>query len=558
MIRMELVDEEFIGIRFQFDKSLVKQIRELDCRRWNPKQKRWEIHIAHLAEVVRIFSIHPRDIPPEIVSLYQCKWIKGGLQVKVQNTVTQLSGKNIPIDQIDAVSSFPVHGHQYSPKFLNGSWDGRKHLFDKRTYSFPTGLLDLVLDILSKQGVKHCVEDQRSPSKPSLPPMNPDVELRDYQKKAISAALTHKRGVLEMATGSGKTTVAACIIARLQRPCLFFVHTKDLLHQTRDYFATTLGQQIGQIGDGVVDIRPITVATIQSTVRALGSEYGKNFDDEEIEEKDETDVTPYEEAIVTQLEQVPLVFFDQCHHVPAETCYTVAMRTYCADYRLGLSATPYRADRHDLLLEAALGPKIFRANTSALIDQGYLVSPEIVFLAAPNYTSTAKGLEYQQIVQEYIIENQKRNELIAEEARKLSQQGLSALILVSQVRHGERLKALLPEAEFVQGSDSSTTRNTALHALREKSLLLLIATTLADEGLDVPSLNAVILASGGKSETKALQRLGRALRPAPNKDKAIIIDFFDHAPYLKVHSMKRLDIFRTEPRFTIRTEGFEC
>jgi len=521
MTQMELIDEEFIGIRFHFDKSLVKEIRALDCRRWNPKKKRWEVHIAHLAEVIKIFSLHPRDIPPEIVSAYQCKWIKTCLEVKIKNTLTQLTGKDIPVDQIDAVSSFVVYGHQYSPKFISGSWDGRKHLFDKRTYSFPTGLLNLVLDILSKQGDRSSVIDQRTPSKPSLPPMTPDVALRDYQEEAIRAALTHKRGVLEMATGSGKTTVAAFIIATLQRPCLFFVHTKDLLYQTRDYFATTLGQQIGQIGDGVVDIQPITVATIQST------------------------------------EQVPLVVFDECHHVPAETYYTVAMRTYCADYRFGLSATPYRADRHDLLLEAALGAKIYRANASLLIDKGYLVSPEIVFLAAPNLKCTAKGLEYQQILQEYIIKNQKRNELIAEEARKLNQQRLSVLILVSQVRHGECLKALLPEAEFVQGKDSSTTRNAALKSLRKKSLLTLIATTLADEGLDIPTLNAVILASGGKSETKALQRLGRALRTAPDKDKAIIIDFFDHAPYLKVHSMRRLDIFRTEPRFKIRTVGFE-
>jgi superfamily II DNA or RNA helicase len=557
MTKMELINEEFIGIRFQFDKSLVKGIRGLDCRRWNPKKKRWEVHIAHLAEVAKIFSLHPKDIPPEIVSAYQCKWIKIWLQVNIQNTMTRLSGKSIPVEEIDTATSFPVHGHQYSPKFLSGSWDGRKHLFDKRTYSFPTGLLDRVLNILDKHAVRYCVTDQRTASTSSIPSMNPEVALRDYQEEAIKAALTHKRGVLEMATGSGKTTVAAHLIATLKRPCLFFVHTKDLLYQTRDYFATMLGKRIGQVGDGVVDIKPITVATIQSTARALGGDYAKNFDGE-IEEEDETDVAAFREKIVKQVEQVPLVFFDECHHVPAETCYTVAMRTYCADYRFGLSATPYRADRHDLLLEAALGPKIYRANASALIDKGYLVPPEIFFLSAPNYKSTVKALEYQQIVQKYIVENQKRNELIIEEARKLNQQGLSVLILVSQVRHGEQLKALLPEAKFVQGEDASAIRNAALRHLRDRSLLTLIATTLADEGLDVPTLNAVILASGGKSETKALQRLGRALRPAPHKKKAIIIDFFDNAPYLKEHSMRRLEIFRTEPRFTIRTVGFEC
>ena len=81
---------------------------------------------------------------------------------------------------------------------------------------------------------------------------------------------------------------------------------------------------------------------------------------------------------------------------------------------------------------------------------------------------------------------------------------------------------------------------------------------LADEGLDIPSLRAVVLASGGKSETRALQRVGRALRTAPGKTEAIVVDFFDNAPYLKEHSMARLELFRNEPTFRVETVGFRA
>ena len=84
----------------------------------------------------------------------------------------------------------------------------------------------------------------------------------------------------------------------------------------------------------------------------------------------------------------------------------------------------------------------------------------------------------------------------------------------------------------------------------------LIATTLADEGLDIPSLDCLILAGGGKSATRAYQRIGRALRPAPDKEEAAILDFFDRAPYLQEHSLERLRLYRHEPAFDVRTRGW--
>lgn len=549
-----LVDSETIGLRFAFDASLVRQIRALNSRRWNPKQKRWEVHIAHLAEVMRIFFMHPNDAPPEVLEIYRDRWLRNQLRLIMGNTTCRLSGASVPVQPIDRALSFPVNGHEYSLKFIEGAWDGHKHLFNRRDLSFPTGLLPAVQKILHEHSIEAIVEDERPSTPPQYKWKAGALELRNYQKEAVRSAVKLKRGILEMATGSGKTVVAAKIISRLKRQTLFFVHTKDLLHQARRLLGEYLGEEIGQVGDGVIDLKPITVATIQTAVRAFGGQYGKSVDEDVIEE-DYTDLGGRKHELANHIQSTAVIFFDECHHVPAETCYALAMRTDAAEFRYGLSATPYRADHHDMLLEAALGPKIFRANSSRLIDMGYLVPSAVRFVAVPGGVSRRDHSDYRDIYQRCIIESDARNKRIAQEARALAKAGKSVLMLVREVAHGEALHKLLPKAKFIQGSDAAKKRAKVLRDLEQKKALMVIATTLADEGLDVPTLDAVILAGGGRSETKALQRIGRALRPSPGKEKAEIIDFFDQAPYLIDHSRKRFEIYSSEPRFEVNDGG---
>jgi superfamily II DNA or RNA helicase len=154
-----------------------------------------------------------------------------------------------------------------------------------------------------------------------------------------------------------------------------------------------------------------------------------------------------------------------------------------------------------------------------------------------------------------IVESRARNRAIAAQAGQWAAEGLSVLILVNQTAHGQELLELLPEAHFVHGGLESGVRRRCLEDLERKLRPILIATTLADEGLDVPSLDAVILAGGGKSATRTYQRIGRTLRPAPGKTHARVLDFFDDLPYLRQHSQARLNLYRQEPCFQIEAEG---
>lgn len=84
-----------------------------------------------------------------------------------------------------------------------------------------------------------------------------------------------------------------------------------------------------------------------------------------------------------------------------------------------------------------------------------------------------------------------------------------------------------------------------------------IASSIFDEGIDVKPLDALILAGGGKSQTRALQRIGRVIRPFDSKKDAVVVDFFDDMKYMRNHSKKRIKMYGTEKRFNIKNLEIE-
>ena len=87
--------------------------------------------------------------------------------------------------------------------------------------------------------------------------------------------------------------------------------------------------------------------------------------------------------------------------------------------------------------------------------------------------------------------------------------------------------------------------------MREGKPQITISSVIFDEGIDVRPLDTLILAGGGKSSTRALQRIGRILRPCENKSEAIAVDFMDNCKYMQAHSSKRANIYKTEEEFNI-------
>lgn len=466
------------------------------------------------------------------------------------------------------ILSYEVPG-AYWIRLNKPSWDGRKHLYKKRynrkdAGQFLTGLLSRVIVILYKDfNIKPKLLDLRNkPNKTlNLKWNNEKYELRDYQKETVESCLDKGRGIIELATGSGKTIVTSKVIQELGiSPFIFYVLTKDLLYQTKEKLEDSIpGEKIGIIGNGECNIKNINVVTIQTACRsyneAIIGEIKKydDFDEEEIKllnEEDFSHIAHKRKEIQNLIENTAGIYFDEVHHSPASTCQKILSKSQKAYYRFGGSATPYRADNATLAIEGLFGRKRAEVDASRLIKEGYLEKPKIFYINIKAKKTRVNN--YEEDYKSHIVEHEERNNHIIEICKLLKENKIPTLVLVQRIDHGKFLNSKIDESVFIQGISSKKKRRESLKKLDNGEIPILIATSLADEGLDLPSLSALILAGGGKSITRVKQRVGRVIRKHPNKKCALVFDFLDIGRWVSGHSKKRRRILKTEKQFVIQ------
>lgn len=482
---------------------------------------------------------------------------------------------------IHATSFRPV-GFQYTKAFKNGRSDGRIKLY--KHSKFPAGLVGRVINVLDAHDVPyHLDAEVAADTKPDLDPSYDlvDIESREYQDRAVEKGLLNPRGVIRAPTGSGKTAIATRLIVARNKWALVVVPTIDLLHQYKRFLEdhvrvpwADVAPKIGQLGDGVVDPQPITVGTVRTVANAMGVAY-ETYEFGEYDDRDDTDVSP--SALRGWIEKIGTLVVDEAHILGAQTVYDIATGIP-APNKYGFSASPWRDDGADLMIEAATGPPIYRIGTEVLVQDGFLVPPIIRVVntrswwVPPAYgmvcmrcgaqrERTPKGLyvkkctecnserfrsEYTQAYGAEIVENAIRNGNIAAMVRE--QLPGPHLVLVKQIKHGRLLKDLMPGAVFLSGKNDGAERAEVYDRVRNGTLTTVIATTIADLGLDVPALRTLVLAGGGKSSTRHLQRIGRVVRAYEDKTHALVVDFDDgHIhKWFREHARDRRKIEKAE------------
>lgn len=488
------------------------------------------------------------------------------------------------------------HELSYTPEdamFSNVPFSTRVKLFQTKRQLFYTGLLSRVESILKDFELDYIVQDTREKLSFDLNkfPKQGETKFREYQIQAQLAALEHRGGVIQLPTGAGKTLTLAGLISQIgAEPTIFYVPKTELLYQTKAAYEKFFGTTIGVIGDSQLDLQPITIATVQTVSRKIRAgkelEQRKNkFSDLTRARKRGVSLTQAQQEFLKDLEDNPdklhmdqrdssflewlrmahMYIIDECHHTPADTIQEICFFHRDACFKFGTSATPFRDDGEDLKIEAALGTCVYKITVEELIEQGYLVPPKVYFYnVLPNIkTSALEKKTYPSIYQANIVEHDQRNQQVLKCAKKFEEWGKTTLVLVNKIEHGKILSDLFHEeglhTYFIQGAMDSKTRRNLLDQLLAKQVSNLICTSqIGSEGLDVPTLDAVINAAGGKSSIQTLQRAGRALRTSPGKTEAFIIDFIDNVKHLKSHSNKRKkmyeSVFNKERIFLIKNK----
>jgi len=432
----------------------------------------------------------------------------------------------------------------------------------KNGLHFPTGLLSKAVNFFRENNVLFKrIDIRKKTQKTNIYSMSDEFEARDYQKNVIDKVVGTDsskgidRGIIKAATGSGKSAVACGIIAGMGvSPSIFYVPSIDLLEQAREEISrfirkNNLPVEVGVVGGGQKEIKDITVMTIQTAVRSLGGVWVK-YDDEDIS-KETSDIEESKEGIKNLIQNSRLMIGDECQHWSNETCQIISDNSFNCQYRYLLSATPFRDQGDDILIEACAGKTIDNISASYLIKRNYLIRPIIYFCKINNMRGLRKN-NYANVYKQSIVENEFRNNKIVEMATRFYEADRKILILVKQIAHGKLLEKIIPNSIFLYGSTPKKKRQKHLELMRENKNQVTIASVIFDEGINVKVLDTLILAGSGKSSTRALQRIGRILRPYPGKKDAIAVDFMDNCKYMQGHSKKRLSIYKTEEEFDIR------
>lgn len=442
---------------------------------------------------------------------------------------------------IDKQLSYQVEGVEFIPAVIEGRWDGITHLFSTRTNSFSTGLLDRVCNILAQNNIQYQIQDLRV--RPQVQqPIPTNTTLRQDQEDVVNTCINSIRGIVALPTGWGKSFSQIELVCRLNLPTVIVVHKLDIMQQFIDWFKERAGIDVGQVGNGIIEPRRITVAMIQTLANAFKIK-SKDFKSETIDAKGYS-------QIYTMCTQAQVLITDELHCMTDGTVWSkVFARFPNTYYRWGFSATPYKRLSGELLSGSIYGPVIAKESYLDCIKKGYLTKPE-VFIYRYKQQGLPCGVKYQQAYKERIVENEDRNLLICKIALDYFNKGKKTFIAVTHLNHGRLLKQMLETVVgkgnviFAEGSTSLEKRQEGIKDF-ENGGKILIATSIYNEGVNIKSMDVLINARCSLSQTTFLQTIGRCLRLASGKDVATIIDIQDqNVKYFAYHSRCRLEILQ--------------
>jgi len=432
------------------------------------------------------------------------------------------------LDALYELYSYRVTGYEFSTAYKRHQWDGKQH-FISRNGVFRTGLLPSLIENLKKIECEPEIEYSRSITSEGYHHQIITIDgfkYYDYQHELIEQGLGKMRGVIKSPTGSGKTLIMAGLIKALSgRKMVILFNAKQLLKQTHEFLTQTCKiENVGIcFGEGY-EYGNIMLCTVQSIEKILD----------------------------THLKEAEVLMVDECHEFCKGKVNLPAIQSFPnAMFRFGFTATPPSEEISIHNLKGALGEVLQVVNTAELVEQKKLAKPIIQLIDRDYDCSGAdEDLAYLDVYEQYIVQNEERNDLIKNITEDIKKNNGRAriLILTKSLDHGRTLENLLGEScQFLEGANSIGERYKAISRFRGcKKSSVLIGTKILQTGINIEEITHFINARGMKSEIATLQALGRALRRHETKPLVYIYDFMDKEKYLRQHSRARKGHYKRE------------
>jgi superfamily II DNA or RNA helicase len=257
------------------------------------------------------------------------------------------------------------------------------------------------------------------------------------------------------------------------------------------------------------------------------------------------------------LKEIECIIVDECHQSSAETIRTSLLEMETAGYRYFFSATPWRdmTAQMELLISSIGENMIYELKGKDAADQNIISRPKYRLVNPPKPLEWLRDIpkrKYRELLERGIIGNESRNQVIVEEAIELYENEFNVFIAVDEISHlmilEKRFKDKGIDVITIHGEMDSHEKNNKVKQVGEKKgSCISIGTMAVGIGTNMPEINAVVLASGGKSTIRFLQRIGRGSRKTASDKDFIVVDFFDwyHDTLIK-HSKERVKTFEKE------------
>jgi superfamily II DNA or RNA helicase len=359
------------------------------------------------------------------------------------------------------------------------------------------------------------------------------IPLYPYQEEAVTEVKNGYYGILQSKAGSGKTQMGIALIKEYGRRALWLTHTADLLSQSKERAERYMNKSlVGKITEGKVDIGTgVTFATIQTMCKLDLTRY-----------KDMWDV----------------IIVDECHRVagtPTQmSMFAKVLNSLSARHKFGLSATVHRADGMIQATFALLGDVVYTVPDEAVADKVMQVGIKPIETGVKltyECLNTDGTLNYTKMIN-YLCERSTRNVIIKDSI--VNESDKSCLVLSDRLEHLETLMSLLPshyrdKAVMISGKMTTkkgkAEREQALEDMRTGKKKYLFATySLAKEGLDIPCLERLFMATPQKDYAVITQSIGRIARTYDGKADPICYDFVDDIGYLVKSYKKRCTTYK--------------
>ena len=338
---------------------------------------------------------------------------------------------------------------------------------------------------------------------------------RSFQKSMITTFVDSERGVLIAPTGTGKTVLGMYVISCLEGlgNVLWLSHTKDLMHQSAEEAEKWFGKKnVGRAGDSKLELGKFFTSATRQTFIAHAEKWGTDYD---------------------------MVVLDEVQHLSAfpETKkgkelneYGQIFKRIFAPIRLGLTATMPDSIEAKFAIEGMIGPVLEQFTDDQAEEEGYIVKPKVKILRVSESLRVKEMRNFSEVEEWGIVRRLERNKIILDKVEEHQKKNESVLIIVKKVVHGQLLEKLGLnrglEIKFVYGNTDTETRDLTKQLLNDKKLKCVVC-TIWKEGSNIPELDVVINASGGKSEMATIQIIGRGRRKTKTKSALIVYDFFD-------------------------------